>query len=246
MAEDIKYKLKVAFGSFEYCIPKNDLKNHVLLALEQPFNNNSSSLSEHKLPAPTHGTLYMKNDKLIHEELSHNLSELHQQHLQFLSTFNEEHMQIYQAIRESIDNNKGGMFFIYGHGGIGKTYLWNTLSSAIRSTCKIVHTIAFFCIALLLHLGGRTTYSRFKIPLNINNSSTCQIKKGTQLEWLIQNTSLKFWNEGVMVHKNCFEALDKSLRDVLKDHNFVSMQKPFRGKTVVLGRDLRQILLIVF
>lgn len=45
-----------------------------------------------------------------------------------------------------------------------------------------------------------------------------------------------------MAHRNCFEALDKSLRDVLRFTNENSLEKPFGGMTVVLGGDFRQIL----
>ena len=94
----------------------------------------------------------------MQKELSYNLSELHQEHLHLLSKLNEEQMQIYQSIRESLDDNKGQMFFIYGQGGIGKTFLWNTFIAGIRSTGKIVLAIAFSGIALLLLPGKRIAH----------------------------------------------------------------------------------------
>jgi hypothetical protein len=48
-----------------------------------------------------------------------------------------------------------------------------------------------------------------------------------------------------MVHKKCFEALDKSLRDILRFTNEDSGNKPFGGMFVVLGGDFWQILLVV-
>jgi len=45
-----------------------------------------------------------------------------------------------------------------------------------------------------------------------------------------------------MMHKHCFEALDRSLRDVLKTVDERNKDIPFRGKVVVLGGDFRQIL----
>jgi hypothetical protein len=58
-------------------------------------------------------------------------------------------------------------------------------------------------------------------------------------------TSLILWDEAPMANKKCFEALDKSLRDVLRFTNENSSNKPFGGMTVVLGGDFRQILPIV-
>ncbi|XVE95491.1 hypothetical protein REPUB_Repub02eG0102300 [Reevesia pubescens] len=106
------------------------------------------------------------------------------------------------------------MFFIYGHGGTSKTYLWRSLITAIHSTGQIVLVLALLGIASLLLPGGRTTYSRFKIPLSIDDSSTCAISKGTQLAKLIQSYKLIFWDEAPMIHQNCFEALDKTFRDI--------------------------------
>ncbi|WOH12888.1 hypothetical protein DCAR_0832397 [Daucus carota subsp. sativus] len=48
-----------------------------------------------------------------------------------------------------------------------------------------------------------------------------------------------------MAHKYCFEALDRSLRDILKDKYEDSINKPFGGLTVVCGGDFRQILPVI-
>ncbi|KAG5227547.1 ATP-dependent DNA helicase [Salix suchowensis] len=81
--------------------------------------------------------------------------------------------------------------------------------------------------------GGRTAHSRFKIPLAIDESSTCAIKKNSQLSSLLQKTSLIVWDEAPMNNKCCFEALDRS------------MHLPFGGKTILLGGDFRQILPVI-
>ena len=48
-----------------------------------------------------------------------------------------------------------------------------------------------------------------------------------------------------MANKFCFEALDKSLRDILQSRYKNSCEKPFGGLTVVCGGDFRQILSVV-
>ena len=53
------------------------------------------------------------------------------------------------------------------------------------------------------------------------------------------------WDETSMGHRNFFEALDRSLRDILQLEDPQSVEKPFGGKVVVLGGDFRQILLVV-
>lgn len=65
------------------------------------------------------------------------------------------------------------------------------------------------------------------------------------LSSLIESASLIIWNEALMTHRKCFEALDRSLRDVLSDRDPLLTDIPFGGKIVVLGGDLRQILPVI-
>lgn len=43
-----------------------------------------------------------------------------------------------------------------------------------------------------------------------------------------------------MTHKHSFEAVDESLRDILKKHNIDGHERSFGGMTVVLGGDFKQ------
>ena len=40
-----------------------------------------------------------------------------------------------------------------------------------------------------------------------------------------------------MAHRNCFEVVDRTLRDVLQIEDPQNAKKPFGGKVVVLGGD---------
>ncbi|KAH1086729.1 hypothetical protein GYH30_018296 [Glycine max] len=135
------------------------------------------------------------------------------------------------------------MFFLYGYGGTGKTYIWKTLASSLRADNKIVTMVASSSIASLLLPGGRTAHSKFKIPVPVFEDSTCNIHQGTQLAELLNQTSLIIWDEAPMAHKFCFEALDHSLRDIIKHNSKDS--KIFGGKVMVFGGDFRQILPVI-
>jgi hypothetical protein len=115
----------------------------------------------------------------------------------------------------------------------------------LRSEGKIVIAVASSGIAALLLPDGRTAHSRFQIPINVTDSSTCGIKQGSQLANLMGRTNLIIWDEAPMTHQNCFEAIDRSLRDILRFSDPQSEEKPFGGKTIVLGGDFRQILPVV-
>ena len=109
---------------------------------------------------------------------------------ELLNQLNPYQRHVYTAIESSVLNNSRQTFFVYGYGGTGKTFLWNTLLNSIRNRGKIALTVASSGIASLLLPGGRTPHSRFRIPLDIQEDSMCAIKMNTQLAELIQQTSL--------------------------------------------------------
>jgi Cdc6-like AAA superfamily ATPase len=128
---------------------------------------------------------------------------------------NAEQFDAFTTIVDSVVNGESKFYFVYGYGGTGKTFLWNAIVSRLRSEKKIILTVASSRVASLLLPGGRTTHSRFKIPCDIDVSSTCNIKKGTMLVELIQCASLVVWDEAFMTHRMAFEALDRTFCDLL-------------------------------
>jgi hypothetical protein len=57
--------------------------------------------------------------------------------------------------------------------------------------------------------------------------------------------ALIIWDEDPMTHCRCFEALDRTMRDILSEKKPSNAMLPFGGKPVVLGGDFRQILPVV-
>jgi hypothetical protein len=97
----------------------------------------------------------------------------------------------------------------------------------------------------LLLASRRTAHSRFKIPLQVDDNSFCDIKRGTNLSNLLKESALIIWDEALMTGRKCFEALDRTLRDVLSVDDPLLADVPFGGKVIVLGGDLRQILPVI-
>ncbi|XP_031121063.1 uncharacterized protein LOC116024309 [Ipomoea triloba] len=183
--------------------------------------------------------------KIEHETLVTQLTSLKIEHETLVTQLTDEQKNVYDSVMNDIDCNGGGLFFVYGYGGTGKTFVWRTLSSMVRSRGDIVLNVASSGIASLLLPGGRTAHSRFAIPLSLNEDSTCNISQGSDLAELIIRRKLIIWDEAPMTHKHCFEALDKTMRDLLRFVIPGSAEKTFGGKTVVLGGDFRQILLVI-
>ncbi|XP_071713958.1 uncharacterized protein [Rutidosis leptorrhynchoides] len=89
--------------------------------------------------------------------------------------------------------------------------------SQLRNYCllEIQDILNKHGIASLLLPGGQTAHSRFVIPLELMENSTCGIKQKTHLAELMQEVRLIIWDEAPMTQRFAFEALDKTLKDIL-------------------------------
>ncbi|XP_019189229.1 PREDICTED: ATP-dependent DNA helicase PIF1-like [Ipomoea nil] len=182
---------------------------------------------------------------MIQEELAYDINVMKEENEKLVHQLTEEQRAIYANVLQDAENDLGGLFFVYGYGGTGKTFLWRALSSALRSKGDIVLNVASSGIASLLLPGGRTAHSRFSIPIAVNEDSTCNISQSSPLAKLLVQCKLIIWDEAPMMHKFCFEALDRSMRDIMRAKNPNSLDMTFGGKTVVLGGDFRQILPVI-
>ncbi|CAG8661536.1 18179_t:CDS:2 [Rhizophagus irregularis] len=197
-----------------------------LIQIEHYLQSNETSLKNFPdMPIPSTQNTYHNStdndlDRLLNEERSYNTTELARQVNQNIPLLNREQFQIYEEVMQAV-NDKYGHFFIDGFAGTGKTFLYNTLLATIRLHGDIAIAVASSGIAALLLSGGRTAHSRFKIPLKIDEFSTCNISRNSQLACLINAAKLFIWDEAPMMHK------------------------PFGGKVFVFGGDFRQILPVI-
>lgn len=182
---------------------------------------------------------------LLMNELGYDRDEMLKLHDDHFRNLNSDQKAAYDSIITAIDGDLGGLFFVDGYGGTGKTYLWKALSFRLRCEGKVVLNVASSGIASLLLPGGRTAHSQFAIPLALNEDSCCSIKQGSAKAELLQHTSLIIWDEAPMINKWAFEALDRTMRDIMRFAVADSMHHPFGGKTIVLGGDFRQILPVI-
>ncbi|XP_074313404.1 uncharacterized protein LOC141648574 [Silene latifolia] len=83
---------------------------------------------------------------------------------------------------------------------------------------------------------GRTTHSRFKIPLDTDEVLTCDVSKQSGLACLLREAALIIWDEASMAKKQNIEAVDMLFKDIC------SSDLPFGGKVIVFGGDFRQVL----
>jgi ATP-dependent DNA helicase PIF1 len=76
-------------------------------------------------------------------------------------------------------------------------------------------------------------HSYLKIPITLDRMSFCCIRKQADLVVLIRQMKLILWDEAPMTNKLTFEAMDRTLRDLI-DKN-----EPFGGIVFVMSGDFR-------
>ncbi|GJX85868.1 ATP-dependent DNA helicase PIF1-like protein [Tanacetum coccineum] len=157
-------------------------------------------------------------NRLIYDETSYKKDELKNQHQTLYGSLTCEQKEIYSTVIDAVENNTGGMFFVYGYEGTGKTYLYKTMSAALRSQGEIDLNVASSGIAALLLEGGRTAHSRFAIPIHILEDSMCHIPADSDLVDLIRKA---------------------------KSAPSEPSNRVFGGKVVLFGGDFRQILPVI-
>ncbi|XP_066375162.1 uncharacterized protein [Miscanthus floridulus] len=150
-------------------------------------------------------------------------------------TLNEEQQAAYNEIMSVVDSDHGGLFFVDGPGGTGKTYLYRALLATICSQNKIVMAIATSGVAASIMPGGRTAHSRFKIPVTLDDGAFCSFTKQSGTAKLLRTASLIIWDEVTMMKRQGVEALDNSLHDIMDCPNL-----SFDWKTMVFGGDFEQ------
>ncbi|GJS42848.1 DNA helicase [Tanacetum coccineum] len=91
-----------------------------------------------KLGPPPPGLLDMLANRLLMEERNYNEKELQQQKAKSVPKLNAAQRKIYDLIINATATNQQELIFVYGHGGTGKTFLWKTIISALRSGKKFV------------------------------------------------------------------------------------------------------------
>ncbi|XP_013617698.1 PREDICTED: uncharacterized protein LOC106324244 [Brassica oleracea var. oleracea] len=246
MSEDILHKRQRILGHANLELDDKTLEQYTLIEVEKLMRMQDRSLNDIKdMPKINPVLLKELGNSLWNQEMDYDLAEETLRHDKQYNLLNAEQLAIYGSVLDSVDKKEGKIFFVYGAGGTGKTFLYQTIISRLRSRKQIVLPVASSGIATLLLPNGRTAHSCFNIPLKLEEDKLCNIKPGTMLAELIEETDLIIWDEAPMTHKHAFEALDKSLKDIMSMKNPPAKNQPFGGKTVMLGGDFRQTLPVI-
>ena len=99
--------------------------------------------------------------------------------------------------------------------------------------------VASSSIAAILLPGGRTTHSRFRIPIDLHEDSICLVSLNLSLGKLLRETVLIIWDEVPIQYYYCFESVYRMLQDVCGSDSL------FGGLPFIASGDFVQILLVV-
>ena len=221
------------------------IRTLVLLDIKHRLQSWDRDINIINIPQPTNQELedvaftYSSNyPVLIQEELEFDVNILKEIVAERKEKFTKSQSDVFNKVMAAVTNESPLCLFVDARGGTGKTYVLNGILAAVRvldggSVALAVGSTGI--AANLLHLG-RTFHSRFKVPLNINSESVCNIDTQSALAKLICMAKVIVWDEAPMNHRHQLEALDRTLRDL------TSIDSPFGGKTVVLSGDFRQCL----
>nr|XP_017245284.1 PREDICTED: uncharacterized protein LOC108216935 [Daucus carota subsp. sativus] len=202
MSDDIVMRHRKEDVNNHVSISDKQLQFYVLAEIDKLLRSIGKSLQQFaQLPQPPSSFLHRGADNLIKDETSYDVQEMEEEFNKLFPNLNTEQLEVYNAVYNSVQNGEGRLFFVYGSGGCGKTYVWKTLIYKLRSMGKIVLPVASSGIAATLMPGGRTAHSRFKIPIVLDEDSCCSISHNSDIAELIKNTSLIIWDEAPMQHR---------------------------------------------
>ncbi|XP_057763585.1 uncharacterized protein LOC130984714 [Arachis stenosperma] len=197
------------------------------------------------MPVPNNSLVSQFSNLMLLRELQYDTVSLTRKHEANVLKLNEEQRVVYDKIIDCVSNKRHGFFFVYGFGGTGKTFLYRVLFARLRSEKRIVINVASSGISSLLLPGGKTTDSMFNIPVELTEDTVCQIKKDSAKAEVVRLADLIIWDEAPMNNKLAFEALDRTLCDIMVSVSNRNKDLPFGGKVVVLGGDFRQVLPVI-
>ena len=180
--------------------------------------------------------LPITHSREIYDEIKINISF---EDLNASMRFHLEQQHAYSIILDRVSSGLGEVFFIDGLGWTRKTYLYRALLVMIRSRRMIAIATKISSVASSFIPGGQTSHSRLKIPINLNESSLCNITKQNGTTELLRKASIIVWDEAPMAFFWVIKVVDRNLRDIMDN------QLVFGGKIIVFGRDFKQVLPVV-
>jgi len=114
-------------------LPEDVLKDHALYEIDQVLMCNGHRLEDFPtLPKSNYILSIPGGNRLVQEELAYDRHLLTTNADNVEDRLNDDQRNAYKTILNVVTNKEGKLFFVYGSGGTGKTFVWTTLLSRLR------------------------------------------------------------------------------------------------------------------
>jgi hypothetical protein len=228
MISEYRFEANVIHSSDGY-------KNALLCDLQHIFAENHKSMSDFGLPEPNSYPSEVDRERMKYSN-EDQLKLFDALNLQFPN--NDEQEQIFQKIKECLDNGETHKFFLQGQGGCGKTMLAKKILAYTRSKGEIAVGCASTGLAATIYDDFYTAHELFCFPVVEEGEEDesappyCQFENNQQREELLKEARVIIWDEMVSNNKDIYEAAHRGLQQ-------------FHGKILICMGDWRQTLPIV-
>ncbi len=233
MSEDFKHNRRFDMLSTEDQLVeliRNDLLQDINNFLQQYGKLNSDYFID--MPDNTLQTSAINNEGEIDMNAEQFFNNNH-------SLLNDEQLEIFNIIRQHVDNEEGGMYTFDAPGGSGKTFLANIILAYVRMNRKIAVATALSGIAATLLTLGTTFHRRFGVPIPCTSTSSSKLRLNSNEARILKESALIMVDEVSMMDFKLLDLLDRFLRVLMQQDMWMG------GKLVILMHDFRQILPVV-
>ena len=150
LSDDCRYKLQ---HQFNIANPSdNQVTSLALYYIQILLHRAGKSLTDYNLPHPTTNFDELNGvSRILAEEMRYDAYELRQKWEMGYNMANLEQKQVLDVVTAAVDLGAGGLFFIDGPGGTGKTFVENLLLSYVHSTGSIALSVASSGIASIIY-----------------------------------------------------------------------------------------------
>ncbi|XP_031091013.1 uncharacterized protein LOC115996011 [Ipomoea triloba] len=160
LTDDAQHNCRRLLNQSDLFLNDEEKKEFALLQLSKLLLVYNKTLRDFpNMPVINEASTVAVENRFLWEELAYDRAALCEESERLQSQLTEERRRIYDAVISDIYSNNGDLFFVYGYGSTGKTFLWRELSALIRAKGHIVINVASSGIASLLLPGGRTAHS---------------------------------------------------------------------------------------
>ena len=167
--------------------------------------------------------------RILAEEMNYNTIQLREKWNFDYVQANAEQKLILDVVIITLHSQSDRLFFIDDSEETEKTFVKNLILAYVHTHDGIALSVASFDIASILLDGDRTSHARFRIFLDILTDSNCNIKAQSIFADLLRRTTLIIWNEASAQNRYCFEAVNRTLKDLRNNDNW------FGGITMIFA-----------